>query len=161
MVEEALIQVFAVNSSTMLRLRGAVEDYLQTGDRCVGIGRFRHLICRRRWICAIGDLGFVSPWARSVRRGNWRSGLASIFEKGRRLPFELKGGCSDLSKWATDFDLVNVCGKSRCIAIGSLGFDLFDQNRCGLEKADTLLSALERWPILTIGKNKSADIWQL
>jgi hypothetical protein len=60
MVEEALIQVFAVNSSTMLRLRGVIEDYLQTEDRCVDIGRFRHLIGRWRWIYAVGSLGFVS-----------------------------------------------------------------------------------------------------
>jgi hypothetical protein len=64
---KALIQVFAVNSSTMLCLRGVIKGYLQTEDRYVGIGRFRHLIYR------------------------WR----------------LKSGCSDSSKEATDFDLVN------------------------------------------------------
>jgi hypothetical protein len=36
--DKALIQVFAINPSTVFRLRGTVEDYLQTGDRCVGIG---------------------------------------------------------------------------------------------------------------------------
>jgi hypothetical protein len=57
MASEALIQVFAVNSSAILGLRGAVEDYLQTGDRCAGLGRFRHLVRRRRWIYAIWGSG--------------------------------------------------------------------------------------------------------
>ena len=36
--------MFAISSNTVLGLRGAVEDYLQARDRCVGVGRFRHLI---------------------------------------------------------------------------------------------------------------------
>ena len=57
---------------------------------------------------AIGDLGW--PFLKRVA--------------GYRL--KLESGRSDLSKYATKFDLVNVCGESRCVTIGSLGFDLVD-----------------------------------
>jgi hypothetical protein len=65
----------------------------------------------------------------------------SLFEDGRRLPFEVGSDRSDLSKLATEFDLANVRGKSRCVAIGSLGFDLVDHIKRGMVKADSLLSA--------------------
>ena len=59
--------MFDNNSNIMLRVRGAVEDYLQARDRCVDVGRFRHLIYWRGWICAVGDLGFALLRVESVR----------------------------------------------------------------------------------------------
>jgi hypothetical protein len=44
--------------------------------------------------------------------------------------------------------------KSRCVAIGSLGFDLVDHIKRGMVKADSLLSAFGTLTYWTIGKIK-------
>jgi hypothetical protein len=65
----------------------------------------------------------------------------AFLKKVASYRLRLKSDRSGLSTYATNFDLVNDCEKSRCVAIGSLGFDLVDQIGAAWRKPIRLLSA--------------------